>query len=1185
MIDDARMTMTEGRELPSVHSHKYLYERLGSERFQTLCAALVASRFEDAQAWPVGQKDGGRDVTAASQTIVLQVKFTRDAVRNPVAYLKSAMKQEDANIRTLVERGCKRYILITNVEGSAARDAGDRDRLDEELKKLERHYQVPMSAVWRSDLDTWVDDAGSDIKWSYVDMLAGAEALVALLRSSKLVDNEKRQKSLLLDYVGTSWQRDKAVKFKQVEIRSDLLTGLFVDLEATRRSPLRLHDSESAVPALIPHLISTAAPFSLLDGVPGQGKSTVAQYLSQVYRAEFIGRENLEAAGEQAPEHKADVLRVPFRIDLADYANWIAGTNPFDPDSAPGKPRKTLDLESFLREHVRHAVPGGDVKKSDLVDILDRYPSHVILDGLDEVANSSVRSQVVDQIDAFMTRRARLASRSMKILVTTRPNSSKLAEPSPDKFERLIIGPLNEAARIRYLRLWGRAQGFESGQIRTLERTFSRRSAAPHVAQLANNPMQLTILLHLMNVKVDSLPTERTALYREYMALFLDREAAKSDLVRLNRPHIEEATAYIAWHMQGLAEIDSASSRLPKERIVKAMVRHLAAVGGGDTEIEDVFRAVHEKIWVLTSKQSGTFEFDVQPIREYFAAWFLREYAQSDDPEFEPAVMVREMISRSYWSNTARFLAGHFSRSLLPHLADSLEEELAELTSTRQKHATTWAILADGVFRHRDIPKRRLAGLFSSDLAVRLLAEDNFALVRQSPLSADSGGLHLAAVLRDDVARAPLDPLAVTKAWLAEQLDERPTFQRWWASELARATQAESRSMWLRIGSRTQLGTGLSPSEIENLNLQSIEHAAEACEAGVTPPESSLLSELFLRSALDGHCLSSGGGTSEAADILRTAGPGLFVAMLSGSIPASNDRTKALQRMKERRPSFDKLQVAMRTGKGQGGTTSRWSNSARAISEVYGRPTWLAFEIAAIGAASDLTTGGDNDGGPISGIDLDFGAWVQEVRVHSRQPDWWIEQLSQCTDPLSQAGLVLGALAVGDATLLASIAISLDTAIRGLPGALMSPLVASSARVSRVARPVDLPALSTDLSPEAELLLAHRSRQPVDTLAKAPGRLATLGKYRSGSEVAYLAACRRAAKEPDSTHLEEMFAFDLRGVSSEASSTLRSDIAERVLREPARFPEDWIFRADEVMSKSASRLPLKTFAESRWGLV
>ena len=54
---------------------------------------------------------------------------------------------------------------------------------------------------------------------------------------------------------------------------------------------------------------------------------------------------------------------------------------------------------------------------------------------------------------------------------------------------------------------------------------------------------------------------------------------------------------------------------------------------GKDTSVVDaLFDGVTQRIWALTSKISGTYEFDVPPVREYFAARYLYAYADAPLP-------------------------------------------------------------------------------------------------------------------------------------------------------------------------------------------------------------------------------------------------------------------------------------------------------------------------------------------------------------------------------------------------------------------------------------------------------------------------------------------------------------------------------------------------------------------------
>ncbi len=106
--------------MASVGSYKYLYERLAADRFQQLCAALVVDNFENVAVFPVREKDGGRDMVSGTgeDRTILQVKWTGMSNRKPATWLKSQIKSETDNIKRLVDEGYRRYILMTNVEGS-----------------------------------------------------------------------------------------------------------------------------------------------------------------------------------------------------------------------------------------------------------------------------------------------------------------------------------------------------------------------------------------------------------------------------------------------------------------------------------------------------------------------------------------------------------------------------------------------------------------------------------------------------------------------------------------------------------------------------------------------------------------------------------------------------------------------------------------------------------------------------------------------------------------------------------------------------------------------------------------------------------------------------------------------------------------------------------------------------------
>ncbi|MDO7868168.1 NACHT domain-containing protein [Nocardioides jiangxiensis] len=1198
--------------MASSGSWKYLYERLGDSRFQQLCAALVLDRLPDVAVFPVGEKDGGRDMVSGTgeNRTILQVKFSGDRRKKTATWMKQQINGEATNIERLVNEGCKRYILMTNVEGGAAPGSGSRDEVEEELTALSKKFKVEMSCLWSSDLDAWVDNAPQGIKFAYVDMLAGTDALFALLNSMSLEASERRDKDVLVTYVGTHWSRDRRVKFRQIDLVSDLLSDLFVDVTALRsRLPRGVFYSSAEVDHVAENLLDTATPpLTLIEGVPGQGKSTLAQYICQVYRATFIGRDALKAKGEALPETETDDLRVPFRIDLADYAEWATGGDPFavtEPDAKKKpKPPKRITVEDFLLAHIEAAAPGHDLNVADVRSLLDRFPSQVVFDGLDEVASPELRQALVGEIDAFIGRWVQVRPGNMRVLVTTRPNASGLAEPAPDLFQRLELQPLTEAIRKRYLRQWVVAQQIDSGERRNLERIFGERTAAPHVAQLASNPMQLTILLHLIRTKGDSLPTARTSLYRAYMDLFLAREAAKTRAVLDNLSDLEEATAFIGWFMHALTEVDATSTRLPGARIIREMTMYLASVQKATDGVQGLFEALRDRVWVLTSKHTGTYEFDVQSIREFFAARFLYEFAQSDNGDgYEPEAALVELLPRSYWSNAARFLAGHFQSREIAHVADLIQERLGDVHGARQVRTTLWTLLADGIFKERPLAQTRVAEMLADDLTVRFVAPE---IVRGSTLptlASDFGAPVLSDVLRDAVTRDPGSRMTQSRMTVATSVGDQKDLEVWWQSELGKAAGQSAQTAWLTAGGSRRFASSLPATTVDALDLDMPASAMAAIEAGVSPTDGSKNAQRLLKAVLDGECSDAiPHGISEASDLLRVVAPRVLLMMtglagVGGNLNLAghrafatrqNDRTAALKRLSDRHGNRG-IQNALRIHKGDGNTTTRWVNTARALAATYGRPTWLATEIAAIAAALPETvyfTGGNlTKGAPCFGTAMDYGQWLPAVRAHKSDQEWWRQQVTLCDCEHARATWVLGLLCSANAPVVQALLPEIGGIVSGLPPKEKRALIESSSRIAASGIPRNLASVyvDSDTSVEVRLLLGHYANNPADLFDDdLILEAAVLGR---GSWPAARAAQERFKVDPSLDSARLIAAF---GTGPTEVLPLEGDIpvevAEQMLLRPADYSLGWLIAADRALTSRRYGAPLKNLADTAWGI-
>ena len=307
---------------------RYNYEALNDHSFQQFAQALILVDHPLTQCLPVGQPDGGRDAFLfhvepdTKGFVVFQVKYSRNPhSKDERAVIEDLIRSEKKKVGELIRRGATHYYLITNVPGTAHRDSGSVDRANVVLTDA---LSIPSQVWWRDDLDRRLDKA-SDVKWAYPQLLSAADLLPVLL---KRLDHPAGVQSArtIKSYVATQYDSDREIKFKQVDLKRTL-TDLFVDLPLAEKSrsgdperrqsvprfglPGDLKASVSQLAAYEEYEFEEDHPFRhgglaagfllqlplsrgvsrfVLEGAPGQGKSTVTQFLCQVNRLRLLDK-------------------------------------------------------------------------------------------------------------------------------------------------------------------------------------------------------------------------------------------------------------------------------------------------------------------------------------------------------------------------------------------------------------------------------------------------------------------------------------------------------------------------------------------------------------------------------------------------------------------------------------------------------------------------------------------------------------------------------------------------------------------------------------------------------------------------------------------------------------------------------------------------------------------------------
>lgn len=732
----------------------YHYEYLDDQTFQKLCQAVIVAMHPTAhvQCMPVGQPDGGRDAVrrleAANRVgfVVYQVKFARDPstrrARNAVCRL---IESEREKVRRLIDQGAEKYVLITNVRGSSALGSGSIDQAN----KIAKSVGIEAEIWWRDDIDRRLDGPAADVKKSYLEIIKYTDGIAPLGQGQNAARHKQIDRAIR-NYMSTQFEVDSSVRFDQVDLKGALI-DLFVDLPIGHKHsrPDRLHHRRSLLPDSIhiaqyldqipeghrnsftmdsdlPTHQGLAAAFLLqmpltrgvsrlvVEGAPGQGKSTVTQFLCQVNRIRYLDK-NADAMDGM---HREGILRAPFRADLRDYAEWISGCTATDnPSSSQLIEEMSISLESFLVAQVLKHSGGIRIDERDFFDFLLESHIVIVLDGFDEIADIIMRERIVYEICGAAARFDGNV-KSMQLIVTSRPAAFVNSPGFPeDSWLHLELRDLRRENIVAYTRKWIAAQmragRFDDDKGKQIFSTLLKKLNQPHLSDLARNPMQLSILLHLIRVKGVALPEKRTMLYEKYMDLFFDREAEKTAIVRNRRDLIFSVHGVLAWKLHTQAE-SGGPGRITKEELVAEVKKYLESEGHNRNLVDSIFEGATERVGALVSRAEGTFEFDVQPLREYLVARFLYKMApQSLAAQKRKDTRPKRLaaIGQSpYWANVTRFFCGFYDSGELSGLVDEIEDlsEQKGFDLINHPRALAMMLLSDHVFSEKPRSLKRL---------------------------------------------------------------------------------------------------------------------------------------------------------------------------------------------------------------------------------------------------------------------------------------------------------------------------------------------------------------------------------------------------------------------------------------------------------------------------------------------
>jgi hypothetical protein len=695
----------------------YDLSRLSTRSFEQLVQALALAVISPGVSIFGDGRDGGREASFDGRVPfpspaapwegygIVQAKFRQCPLGGgkDADWALTELKGELAKLSNPGRRGRspEYYLFATNVVLTPVAESGGKDRVAALLDDHCAKHGMKDYRIWDQDQICALLDSQTSIRTAYAAWVTPGDVLSAVLAR---MPHQAEFRSVMRSFVQKELRADQYVNLGQAghqESERTALARVFVDLplgskpqaQAPRSPDPTLFEPDGLAPdadgqgdsGTMPYLHVLAAqrlnPSSnpprggraepteegqvqpgrvVLIGGPGQGKSTLSQFLCQAHRAALLGlepdkplppeiRDALDQIRRQCAAESLDlpsVPRFPLRVVLNAFAKELADG-------------KTTSLFDYLRSRIA-ALTERDLARDDLHAWLGLYPWLLVLDGLDEVPGSSNRGQVLESIQNFLLD-AHDADADLLLVATSRPQGYN-DDFSPRYYRHAYLLPLDVPRALHYAgRLAGERWGSDRDRVDRVLGRLRRAGTEPATARLMQSPLQVAIMTLLVD-NTGEPPRERWRLFSDYYRVIYDRERQRdipaARLLADYQAEIDTIHQRIAVRLQAASEQAGGTDATLDEAAFSRLVdERLAEEGHPEADRADLTRRIREaallRLVFLVAPKDGAIGFEVRSLQEFMAGQFL---TTGSDAEVRQRLCA--IAHAAHWRNVFLFAAG-----------------------------------------------------------------------------------------------------------------------------------------------------------------------------------------------------------------------------------------------------------------------------------------------------------------------------------------------------------------------------------------------------------------------------------------------------------------------------------------------------------------------------------------------
>ena len=726
----------------------YTLNNLGARNFEHLVQALSKKIIGEGVSIFGNGPDGQREATFKGKAPypsnsdswdgywIIQAKFKEPNTKKAdYLWLKECFESEMSTFKEKKAVGKPlpdNYLFFTNIVLTPVAEKGIKDKID----SVSKQYQtlIPNIHIIGADDIAKFLDGHRDVATSYASYILSGDILSRLYEHVTNQDTERQNAFFRYltqafddDYCSRMEQEGKVTdekisidkvyidlnfKFEETENKGKFIAhAIDVGNEIYRYSTLEHQKTKHNKKFKITNKY-------VLKGSAGQGKSTVCQFLAQIYRATFI--KNFSGMFSSKQEDFINRIcadgislptchRVPIRIELRLYSSWIINRQ---------KENKSIDLVTYISS----VIADKSSQKFDNETLrlyFKKYSWAFFFDGLDEVPETSNRKELMDEINRFMEIELRQADTDALFFATTRPEGY-VGEFSKSNFTHIDLIPLDRSSCFEYLNKLLTAIEDDSTKRNDYLEILNQGLDNEQIAFMMKTPLQATIIAILVRAGGEP-PRDKYSLFKEYFDIILNRERQKGmgSILNSNQDLVEGVYYLLGYELQKRSSTTEGSDALISLNRMKELIKEKLYLDGiketapnYNDLLNQTYSIIVHRINFASEIKEGYIGFSIRSMQEFLAAVHI--VLTFDDVKLR--TVIKDLAKSSYWKNTFIFLVECIAKMkgyYLDHLIDTVlgelngsdinSEEMCETKSIYYGSQVAFTLLANNIFKN--IPK------------------------------------------------------------------------------------------------------------------------------------------------------------------------------------------------------------------------------------------------------------------------------------------------------------------------------------------------------------------------------------------------------------------------------------------------------------------------------------------------